>query len=166
MKRRVDMSNFRWLSSSLMLTFFILVLQIPVWQPETQCSPATYVGSEGCKECHEKAYSSFMESPKAHSFESIARAAKGLEKAELNQCFECHTTGYGKEGGFKSEQETPQLKEAGCEVCHGPGGLHCETGDPKDIKGKLTSNDCDSCHNADRINSFKRRPMVHGGTHS
>jgi len=125
-----------------------------------------YVGSESCKECHASEYASFKQfNKKAHSFQSIARLKKGLEEAELKKCFECHTTGYGKEGGFRSEQETPQLKDAGCEVCHGPGSVHSETGDPKDIKGKLTAKDCESCHSAERVDSFKYKPLVYGGAH-
>lgn len=125
-----------------------------------------FVGSESCKECHESEYNSFKQfNKKAHSFKSVAALKKGLTEEELNKCYECHTTGYGKEGGFSSEQKTPGLKDAGCEVCHGPGSVHAETGDPKDIKGKLTAKDCESCHNSERINAFKYKPLVYGGAH-
>jgi hypothetical protein len=125
-----------------------------------------FIGSESCKDCHETEYDSFKQfNKKAHSFKSITALKKGLTDVELNKCYECHTTGYGKEGGFLSEQETPKLKDAGCEVCHGPGSLHAETGDPKDIKGKLSAKDCESCHNSERINAFKYKPLVYGGAH-
>jgi hypothetical protein len=125
-----------------------------------------YTGTESCRECHEAEYNSFKQfNKKAHSFKSITALKKGLTESEVKKCYECHTTGYGKEGGFRSEQETPELKDAGCEVCHGPGGAHIESGDPKDIKGKLNAKDCESCHNAERINAFKYKPMVYGGAH-
>ncbi len=125
-----------------------------------------YSGTESCKECHSVEYDSFKRfNKKAHSFKSITALRKGLTDAELKKCYECHTTGYGKEGGFRSEKETPELKDAGCEVCHGPGSLHAETGDPGDIKGKLTAKDCESCHNSERINAFKYKPLVYGGAH-
>lgn len=144
---------------------FVLVSQWPV--AVARCgAPERYTGTESCKECHATEYDSFKQfNKKAHSFKSIMRLKKGLTEAELHKCYECHTTGYGKEGGFRSEQETPELKDAGCEVCHGPGGTHVETGDPKDIKGKLTAKDCESCHNSERINAFKYKPMVYGGAH-
>ena len=152
--------------SLLFVLFFLFSLS--GWQAErARCSEQPkYVGSESCKECHASEYDSFKQfNKKAHSFQSIARLKKGLEETELKKCFECHTTGYGKEGGFRSEQETPQLKDAGCEVCHGPGSVHSETGDPKDIRGKLTAKDCESCHSAERVDSFKYKPLVYGGAH-
>ena len=124
-----------------------------------------YTGSDQCKSCHEKEYDSFNNSKMVHSYRSIALMKKGLSDAEFEKCFECHTTGYKKPGGFRSAQETPHLKNAGCEVCHGPGSRHAESADPKDIKGKLDAKDCESCHNPERVGTFKCRPMVYGGAH-
>jgi hypothetical protein len=147
------------------LLFCFVFLHCHVEKARCSSQPK-YVGSETCKECHAAEYGNFKQYNKmARSFESIADRKKGLNDAELKQCFGCHTTGYGKEGGFRSEQETPQVKDAGCEVCHGPGSVHSETGDPKDIKGKLTDKDCESCHNSERVDSFKHKPLVHGGAH-
>ena len=125
-----------------------------------------FVGSEACKDCHETEYKNFTSyARKAHSYKSVKTLVKGLTDQEIKKCYECHTTGYGKEGGFRSEAETPQLKDAGCEVCHGPGSLHCETSDVKDIKGKLSAKDCEICHSSERIQSFRYRPLVYGGAH-
>jgi len=125
-----------------------------------------YVGSRACEECHEKEYRNFQTyAKKAHSYESIKKMKKGLTDAEVRKCFQCHTTGYDKPGGFRSEQETPHLKNAGCEVCHGPGSLHVETGDPEDIKGNLTAKDCEACHSAERVRAFNYKPLIYGGAH-
>jgi hypothetical protein len=35
------------------------------------------------------------------------------------ECLVCHTTGFGKPGGFISEIDTPKLKNVQCEICHG-----------------------------------------------
>ncbi len=126
----------------------------------------TYVGSQVCQECHETEYENFKTyAKKAHSYEHIKVMRKGLAEAEFRTCFECHTTGYKKPGGFRSEHETPHLKDAGCEVCHGPGSLHVETNEPEDIKGSLTARDCDVCHSADRVAAFDYKPLIHGGAH-
>ena len=103
----------------------------------------TFVGHQVCQECHETEYESFTSNcKKIHSFENIKIMKKGLTEEEYRSCFECHTTGFGQPGGFVSEEETPHLGIAGCEVCHGPGSLHVESQDPDDIKGSLTPEDC------------------------
>lgn len=125
-----------------------------------------YVGAEACKGCHEAEFNKFRTfSKKAHSFESVAIMKKRLTEAEIKKCFECHTTGYGKPGGFKSETETPQLKDLGCEVCHGPGNAHVNTGDPKAIKRRLSVEDCGACHNSERVAAFNFKPLLYGGVH-
>lgn len=145
------------------LMFFILVCT-PAWAEEAKSK--TYVGSESCQDCHETEYKNFKTfAKKAHSYESIKTMKKGLTEAEFHRCFECHTTGYKKSGGFVSEEKTPHLKNAGCEVCHGPGSLHAETGEVEDIKGDLTTKDCEVCHSAERVAAFDYKPLVYGGAH-
>lgn len=133
------------------------------------CCPAQenfYIGSERCKECHEDQYQNFVDfSKKAESFESIKKMKGKLEPGEYQACFECHTTGYGKPGGFISETRTPGLKNAGCEVCHGPGALHADSGDPELIKTDISVEQCNTCHNSDRIEAFDFKPLLFGGAH-
>ena len=125
-----------------------------------------YVGAAACGKCHEEQFNNYMRySKKSKSFESIRKMKKGLTDSEVIQCYECHTTGYGESTGFKSESETPDLKNAGCEVCHGPGGRHAESGDATLIKSHLTIDDCIKCHNSERIDSFNIKPLVFGGAH-
>ncbi len=127
----------------------------------------TYVGSKACKECHEKEYSNYEKfSKKASSFESIKKMKSELTPSEYKGCFECHTTGYGKPGGFVSEKTTPDLKEAGCEVCHGPGSAHIKSEDPDDIKcSEISMKDCTKCHNKNRVKDFGFKPLIFGGAH-
>lgn len=126
----------------------------------------TYIGSEPCKECHESEYENFTTYAKKYkSFKSVKIREKGLTDQELKKCFECHTTGYGKPGGFKSEVETPHLKNLSCEACHGPGNIHAETEDPEDIKGSLSVKECEVCHDEKRVAAFNYKPLIYGGTH-
>ncbi len=145
------------------LMFFVFVCA-PAWAQDPEAK--NYIGSDACKDCHETEYENFYTyAKKAHSYESIKVMKKGLTEAEFRKCFECHTTGYRKPGGFRSEQETPHLKDAGCEVCHGPGSLHVETGEPEDIKGHMTAKDCEVCHSEERVGAFHYKPLIHGGAH-
>ena len=84
------------------------------WTSSRSESEKTYVGSEACMNCHKTEYKNFKTyAKKAHSYESIKLMKKGLKDTEFYKCLECHTTGHGKPGGFRSEQETPHLRDAG-----------------------------------------------------
>lgn len=122
---------------------------------------SVYVGSEKCGECHEDVYNSFMQfSSKAKSFASILKMKKGLTESEFQNCFKCHTTGYS-ESGFKSEKETPLLKNVGCESCHGKGSVHSESEKPSDINRRPTIDVCNKCH----LEGYGKRNNVVAGAH-
>lgn len=124
-----------------------------------------YVGSKACGECHEEEFQRFTaHSKKARSWESVEVMASDLTQEELRGCFDCHTTGYGK-GGFISHDATPHLADVGCETCHGPGAEHADMGDPSLITRTPTLDDCRRCHNADRVQNFDFKPLIHSGAH-
>jgi hypothetical protein len=145
-----------------------LVLVIP-WGLAGETKPEmqkTYVGSEKCRSCHENEYNLFRKySRKTQSFNHIMLMRNGLTEEEYRECLECHTTGFGKPGGFRSEKDTPLLKEVGCEACHGPGSLHVESSDRKDIKKIASEKDCTICHNQERVEAFRFKPLIYGGAH-
>lgn len=129
-------------------------------------SDKSYVGTLACKECHPDQYESFMAySKKATSFNDIKKMEKKLTPEEYRGCFKCHTTGYGQAGGFTSESSTPDLKNPGCEVCHGPGSIHVETQDTEDIVRTMAMEDCRECHNAARVKDFDFKPLLYSGGH-
>jgi hypothetical protein len=146
----------------------LLVVAIP-WGQAGQAKPEmqkTYVGSEKCQSCHEKEYDRFMKSSrKTQSYKHVVLMREGLTAEEYRKCLECHTTGFGKPGGFTSEKETPLLKEVGCEACHGPGSLHVESSDRNDIKNNVSEKDCTICHNPERVEAFRFKPLIYGGAH-
>jgi hypothetical protein len=135
-------------------------------QKSEKAYESTYVGSLACKDCHPEEYENFVAyAKKSVSFQSIEKRMKHLTAEEIRQCYPCHTTGYGRPSGFVNLEETPHLKNAGCEVCHGPGAEHVKTGDPVTIKGDMTLKDCEVCHISERVKAFKYKPLIHGGAH-
>lgn len=92
---------------------------------------AKYVGIDKCKTCHEEHY-------KDYHGRRFDRAFKVLKMRKLDknpECLKCHTTGFGEESGFVSEEKTPHLANKQCEACHGPGSLHvAEPANPKVTK--------------------------------
>jgi hypothetical protein len=126
-----------------------------------------YVGSEACSECHEEEYDHYRKfAKKAHSGDSVKIMMGDLTREELAECYGCHMTGYGKPGGFVSFEKTPEMAQAGCEVCHGPGFDHVDSGgDPDLIKRDLSLDDCTGCHNPERVEAFDFKPLLYGGAH-
>jgi len=93
---------------------------------------SAYVGAKKCKMCHLKQFRSWETTRMAMSFELLKPGVKAAEKTAAGlepdadytadpKCLACHTTGYGKPGGFVSLAETPDLTGVQCESCHGPG---------------------------------------------
>lgn len=109
-------------------------------------SDAAFTGSESCKNCHEEEYATWSEGPHAQAVQSLVAKGKGEEKKE--ECLACHTTGFGKTGGFPKDAavaDHPDLATVGCESCHGPGGNHVAE-EPEDVGPILSLGDkCDSC---------------------
>ena len=160
-RKRCDL---RWVLVALMflsMGMFLGGATAPVLADEK-----SYVGSEACMDCHADQYESYAAySKKAHSYASVQVMRKGLTEAEYRECLHCHATGYGRPGGFASVEETPGLQNLGCESCHGPGSLHVDSGAPDDIVGDLAPEDCERCHNSERVANFKFKPLLFGGAH-
>jgi hypothetical protein len=125
-----------------------------------------YVGSEACQECHPRQYGAFTEHAKKNqSYKAVEKLAAKLTPDELKGCYGCHTTGYGKPGGFESLQATPKLANAGCEVCHGAGSAHVETSAKAEIVRRPKIEVCDTCHTSGRVKAFNYRPLRYAGAH-
>lgn len=87
---------------------------------------ATYVGSERCADCHQKAHDVWEHSPHASAYDKLVKARNPSLRQFDGECVTCHVTGFKYQGGFASEARTPHLKDNGCENCHGPGSLHAD----------------------------------------
>lgn len=164
---RCSSMNFHTSVLFLSLTIFICEFLHPFLSHAAQdTKPPRYVGAKACKPCHPHEYDGFIRyAKKSKSYESIERLKKGLSQDDLKKCYSCHTTGYGKPSGFISVEKTPELKNAGCEVCHGPGSNHVIDGDIKAIKRHVTHKDCEVCHTSERVRAFRYKPIIHGGGH-
>lgn len=96
-----------------------------------------YTGSKKCKACHLKEWKSWAETKMAKSFDVLkpgeraeAKTGAGLDPdkdyTKDPTCLPCHTTGYGKDGGFVDIESTPDHAGVGCEMCHGAGGTYIQ----------------------------------------
>jgi peroxiredoxin len=105
---------------------------------------AKHVGSEACRSCHPAEHERWAVGPHAAAFATLEKAGH----AQDAKCVACHTTGFGRPGGFPKDGKAadhPDLARVGCESCHGPGGDHVAEGAPR--RGNIVSlgDKCDSC---------------------
>lgn len=126
-----------------------LFLQSLAGKPAFDKEKSPYIGSEACFDCHKEAYGIWKKSRHAHAWESL----KAVNKTFDPECINCHVIGFGKDGGFFSEQDSPHLVGVGCEACHGAAKSHAkglERGLPK-----LTLESCRDCHTNERSPAFE-----------
>lgn len=142
----------------------------PAPHPQTATN-GRFVGSKKCESCHEKSYDIWKRSGHAKAYETLAK----LEPPRNSdpECVSCHVIGWHPtkffpyQGGFESVAKTPQLINAGCEGCHGPGELHvqAELGNDEALQKKYRKTSvvtkeqskkemCATCHDLDNSPDF------------
>jgi len=151
------------------LTVVVTLLAAPLLQG----AEPSFVGAKKCKACHLKEFNSWAESRMAKSFDLLKPGANASAKTKAkldpkkdyttdSTCLPCHTTGYGKPGGYVDMATTPDLVGVQCESCHGPGATYLQkdfmTLQNKEFKrsdlvavglvGQITKDQCTGCHNA------------------
>ena len=84
-----------------------------------------YAGSESCQTCHPNEYAIWFKSKHGHAYQALSKLAERPSNRQYDpECIVCHTVGFEFETGYRNAVETPQLKNVGCENCHGPGSGH------------------------------------------
>jgi Cytochrome c554 and c-prime len=95
---------------------------------QLQFPNAHYVGSEACKKCHEFAFQKWQNSKHAVAFNTLVKAKRPSLRQFDGECVVCHTIGFEYSTGYRDDKTTPNLKDVGCESCHGPGSEHAGKG--------------------------------------
>jgi hypothetical protein len=104
-----------------------------------------YVGSRSCKVCHEKEYDQCAGMKHALAWKTLVDVGSDYDP----ECVGCHVVGLKYQGGFVSARKTPELRDVGCEACHGPGSRHLETlGKAKTQEPKAKCTDCHTVENS------------------
>lgn len=127
----------RYFLIAILILPVMLILSVPSVEAQDGAHP--FVGAAKCKKCHLKQYKSWAETPMALAFDNLKPGERAAEKEALGldpaadyttnaDCFSCHATGAGHEGGFVSLADTPDLAGVGCESCHGAGGTYIQDG--------------------------------------
>lgn len=102
-----------------------------------------FVGSKECESCHEPSYDVWKKTGHSDAWKTLVELE--VPRNYDPECISCHVVGWHPteyfpyEGGFLSEEETPELVDVGCESCHGPGEKHvkAEMGSDEELQKKL-----------------------------
>ncbi len=108
-----------------------------------------YAGDAVCEVCHAKQKARWLQTDHGHAFQSLTKVSKQFDA----NCIGCHVVGFGKPGGFYSAQAKPDLRNVGCEACHGPAKDHQRHGGTKPLE-PVTNAVCRKCHNAEHSPTF------------
>jgi hypothetical protein len=115
-----------------------------------------YVGSAVCSGCHQSAYAWWRNHSHGVAYLTLQQRSK-----EYNlDCVGCHVTGYQQPGGSTVTHNLDgQLRNVGCESCHGPGAAHAN--DPEVAVVRVTPEaTCVACHNQQHSDLFDYEAYV------
>ncbi len=150
---------------------------------QIQFPNATYVGSDKCQKCHEHAYAVWSKSKHAQAFQTLVTAKRPSLRQFDGECVICHVTGFEYNSGYRNDIDTPNLKNVGCESCHGPGSEHVnnknrkpalmklmnpfkappnETEDQKGLRMRQLNVFCQHCHDVDNDVNWNVPPVKAG----
>lgn len=123
-----------------------------------------YVGSKYCKLCHDYEYDKWLTSKQvfipgldkqASQDSRHADAFATLEKVGSEydpECVICHVVGLQYQTGYISPVKTSDLKDVGCENCHGPGSEHVRSLGAIETAGPIST--CSDCHTAEHSTEY------------
>jgi hypothetical protein len=84
---------------------------------------ASYVGNEACSDCHQEAVDYWKTTVHAKAWKTLVDRGQQFDY----ECINCHVTGWEQPGG-STLAVNENLRDVGCEQCHGPGSIHVDKG--------------------------------------
>jgi hypothetical protein len=96
-----------------------------------------YAGTKACLKCHEDAYDVWKKSAHSHAYDTLVKETYPSNSQFDPECIVCHTVGFGNQSGFVTDKKTPNLKDVGCESCHGPSSLHAANPNDKEWRKRV-----------------------------
>lgn len=146
---RKGISGMKKLIVTIAIVVFVatsIAIFINRYEAMAETSKITYIPGKKCTICHAKMFRAYSKTVHAKSFENLADAGEATNP----ECLPCHTTGYGKPGGFKNAKSTSGLAGITCQSCHGPGSAHVEKGLTNEQRQmtiqRTPENVCIKCH--------------------
>ncbi len=121
-----------------------------------------FIGSQNCKECHQKEYDQYATTQHAKAFDILQEK----KRDHVPDCVSCHSVGLGYESGYEIATRQKYLRHVGCESCHGAGLEHFKNPRKDNISKAVSEARCSTCHNAEHSPHFNYGSWVHAVNHS
>lgn len=115
---------------------------------------AGYVGNAACEDCHDDAAQFWAKTRHNGAWKTLVDRGQQFDF----DCIGCHVTGWNEKGG-SNLAHNDNLRDVGCETCHGPGSIHVQkNGEEKPLAIRLAppQNLClESCHTKEHSDTFQ-----------
>jgi hypothetical protein len=116
-----------------------------------------YLGSQSCnmQPCHPAEFKTWSSKPHAQAYKTLVEVGSQYDP----ECIVCHVVGLKYETGFVNEKSQYDLRDVGCEVCHGPGSKHMVaiTMDEPDNKTSEPKAQCIDCHTPEHSPAYQEQ---------
>ena len=111
--------------------------------------PENYAGSTACQSCHTPQFKKWRDTRHASAYATLESKRQQFN----SQCLPCHVTGAFGLSGEMTLKLADDLRQVGCETCHGPAKQHAAQ--PRSAKpGQPTKETCLRCHTGDHDDNF------------
>lgn len=124
----------------------------------------SYVGTAACESCHAEEVAWWRTTMHGRAY----RTLEDVHKEYNLSCVGCHVTGYQQPGG-STVSHVGELRNVGCEACHGPGSMHVASPLEASVNVHRDAPEerCTGCHNREHSDRFHyatyRRMMIAPG---
>ena len=105
--------------------------------------------------CHPAEFKTWAKNPHAKAYKTLVDVGSQYDP----ECIVCHVVGLNYETGFVNEKSQHDLRNVGCEVCHGPGSKHMVaiTMDEPDNKTSEPKAQCIDCHTPEHSPGYQEQ---------
>ncbi len=110
-----------------------------------------YIGWQRCGKCNRAEVKSWQRTKHARAYETLVEKNRQYNL----DCLFCHVTGIDRQHKSTALSVSTELREVGCESCHGPGRAHAANPQKNKLISHPPGKTCLSCHTRDHDPDFK-----------
>jgi hypothetical protein len=105
-----------------------------------------FAGGETCVPCHQAEHAQWSTTPHARAWSTLVAEDRAFDA----DCWTCHVTGAGQDGGPPSATASAGWRDVQCEACHGPSRAHAASPATVDSVREASLETCTTCHDGEQ----------------